>query len=333
MKALVYTGTQAMAYRDEPEPELPANHSLVRIEASGICGSDMHAWHGLDERRVPPLILGHEAAGTVVQGRHNGKRVAINPLIACGRCIDCLSGRTNLCASRELIGMRLAGAFADYVSITDDNLIEVPDHADINAAALMEPTAVSLHTIALIERLRHRPVSEAQVLIIGGGAIGLLAALLLAQKGVSRCTLAETNNLRRNVVSQTGCCSVIDPLGPQKPDDNSFDVVIDAVGSGITRAESCRVVRPGGIIGHIGLQDNNAGLDTRKLTLQEILFIGTYTYTVADLHAALSLLADAQLGDLAWLQNVPLSEGADAFQAIHDGSMASPKVILHPTPA
>ena len=106
MKALVYTGTEEVIYRDEPKPSDPADGDvLLDIDACGLCGSDMHAYHGLDARRVPPLILGHEAVGVVQNGPRSGERVIVNPLISCGKCMDCIAGRSNLCADRELIGM------------------------------------------------------------------------------------------------------------------------------------------------------------------------------------------------------------------------------------
>lgn len=331
MKALVYTNTLEMEFRDEPDPSPKNGDALIKVEASGICGSDMHAYHGHDARRVPPLILGHEAAGTLMSGPDKGRRVALNPLIACGHCTDCLAGRTNLCASRELIGMRLAGAFADYVCLPASNLIAMPDNADMVTAALMEPTAVSLHSVLLAEKCLHRPLSESRALVIGGGAIGLLAALILAQKGTATIAMAETNPGRRATVASTRCCDVFDPMGDERPDENSFDVVIDAVGSGATRAASCQYVRPGGVISHIGLQDNEPGLDTRRLTLQEITFIGNYTYNALDLKAALIALAGGKLGSLDWVETRPLSDGADAFRSIHEGTAASPKIVLLPS--
>lgn len=330
MKALVYTNTLEMEYRDEPDPNPNPGDALIKVEASGICGSDMHAYHGLDERRIPPLILGHEAAGTVVSGSDEGRRVALNPLISCGQCKDCLSGRSNLCISRELIGMRLAGAYAEQVCLPASNLIALPDNANMVTASLMEPTAVSLHAVMLVERCLHRPLSESRALVIGGGAIGLLAALVLAQKGTASIAMAETNAGRRATVASTGCCDVFDPLSDGCPDEGSFDVVIDAVGSGATRAASCRYARPGGVISHIGLQDNEPGLDTRRLTLQEITFIGNYTYNALDLQAALDALTAGSLGSLDWVETRPLAQGAEAFRAIHEGTAASPKIVLLP---
>lgn len=330
MKALVYTADLEVTYRDEPDTQPAEGNVLVKVEASGICGSDMHAYHGHDERRVPPLILGHEAAGIALSGRYEGQRVAINPITTCGVCRDCISARTNLCSQREIIGMRLAGAFAEYVDIPEPNLIPVPDGLSQQHASLMEPTAVSLHSVILAEKVLHRPISECRALVIGGGAIGLLAALILKHKGAPEIFLSETADARRQTVQNTGCCEVFDPLGNARPEENSFDLVIDAVGSGATRADSCRFARPGGVISHIGLQDSVEGLDTRKLTLQEITFIGNYTYSVSDLHASLDLLANGGLGSLDWLEVRPMSEGASAFREIHQSQTSAPKIILQP---
>ena len=330
MKALVYTGALQVEYRDEPEPELTRDQVLVQVKASGICGSDMHAYHGHDERRVPPLILGHEAAGIAKGGKFDGQAVAINPITTCGTCRDCLAGKTNICAQRELIGMRVAGAFADYVAIDERSLIPVPDGLPLTKASLMEPTAVSLHSVVLAEKFLARPLSEINALVIGGGAIGLLAALVLQQKGTAAIYLSETSDTRRERVAQHTSCHVFDPLSTDLPDENMFDLVIDAVGSGATRADACRYARPGGVISHIGLQDNEPGLDTRKLTLQEITFIGNYTYTATDLIASLDAIVSGTLGTLDWMDIRPLSDGSSAFRDLHQGDNVAPKIILQP---
>ena len=117
MKALVYTGTQELVYREEPNPIKVSGESILKIHASGICGSDMHAYHGHDERRNPPLILGHEVSGEVQNGKFKGKNVVLNPLITCGKCEYCTSGREHLCPHRVLLGMNKPierqGAFAE----------------------------------------------------------------------------------------------------------------------------------------------------------------------------------------------------------------------------
>ncbi len=330
MKALVYTATQEVQYQDQPEPAPPADGEvLLEVDVCGLCGSDMHAYHGLDARRVPPLILGHEATGVVQNGKRSGERVIVNPLITCGQCIDCLDGRTNLCAERELIGMRLAGAFAEQLVIPETNILSMPGDMDIAQASLTEPAAVSLHCVTMAERVLARPVSEATAVVIGAGAIGVLAALVLKSKGCTDVYLGDTNSVRRETAIKHDFGHVFDPLSAE-PEAGSFDLVIDAVGSGKTRQAASRLARPGGVICHAGLQDEEAGLDTRRLTLQEITFIGNYTYTVTDLNAAAKAIYAGKLGKLDWLEKRPLSEGASAFADVHNGVSAAPKIVLIP---
>jgi len=331
MKALVYTGTQEVVFRDEPDPA-PASGSdvLLSVDACGLCGSDMHAYHGLDARRVPPLILGHEVTGVIQSGDRKGERAIVNPLLSCGHCGDCVGGRAHLCAGRELIGMRLAGAFADFVVVPESSLLQVPSDMDVAHASLTEPTAVCLHSIMIAERVLHRPVSEARVVVIGAGAIGVLTALLLQSKGCREVYIGDTGKLRRQTAVKHGFGNVYDPLSSE-PEAGSFDLVIDAVGSGRTREASCRLARAGGVICHIGLQDDEPGLDTRRLTLQEISFIGNYCYTMADMIAARDAIHGGGLGDLKWLEHRPMSEGASAFADVHNGVAAAPKIVLFPS--
>jgi threonine dehydrogenase-like Zn-dependent dehydrogenase len=330
MKALVYTDTLELQFREEPDPTPTTGEALIKIEAVGICGSDMHAYHGHDARRVPPLILGHEAVGVVQNGPQQGRRVVLNPLITCGVCNPCASGRSNLCAQRELIGMRRAGAFAQFINIPERNLLDIPQDMDSITASLTEPAATSLHAIYLAECILHRPLSECRTLILGAGSIGVFAAVMLRDKGCKTIYLGDTNPLRRVTAAQLPGINVYDPLGDDLPEAASFDLVIDAVGSGRTRAASSALVAAGGIISHVGLQDNEPGLDTRRLTLEEITFLGNYTYSVTDLRAAIDLLYSGALGSLEWVESRALADGADAFRQIHEGSAAAAKIVLTP---
>ena len=330
MKALVYTDTLEVQYRDEPDPIPGTGEALIKIEAVGICGSDMHAYHGHDARRVPPLILGHEAVGVVQNGAREGRRVVLNPLMTCGTCDHCQGGRSNLCAERELIGMRLAGAFAQYITIPERNLLDMPQDMDPVIASLAEPAATSLHAIYLAEKVLYRPLSECRALVLGGGSIGAFAALMLKEKGCTDVWLGDTNPLRRLTAEKLECCKVYDPLGDGLPEENSFELVVDAVGSGRTRAASCGFVKAGGVISHVGLQDNEPGLDTRRITLEEITFLGNYTYSAVDLRAAIQALYRGTLGPLDWVDTRLLSEGAAAFREIHEGKAAAPKIVLRP---
>ena len=330
MNALVYTDTQQITYRQEPLPQPRAGDVRIDIAATAICGSDMHAYHGKDARRVPPLILGHEVSGTVMDGQYKGQRVVINPLMTCGECASCVGGRSNLCTKRELIGMYLPGAFAEQVAISERNILSIPEDMSAIDAALSEPTATGLHAVALVERMLMRPLSEARCLVIGGGAIGMLTMLILKAKGCVMIDLAETNSLRLSSIDQQNCATSFNPLKESLPHPEGYDVVFDCVGAGATRRLSSEAVCAGGIISHVGLQDENAGLDTRKLTLQEVIFLGNYCYTRADMKAAIDMLYRGQLGQLDWVEVRPLSAGAQAFRDLHVGQVGAAKIVLQP---
>lgn len=325
MKALVYTGVQQMEFRDVPDPEPADGDALVTVDHVGICGSDMHAWAGHDERRPAPLILGHEAAGLTAEG----VRVTVNPLVTCGTCRDCRDGRENLCATRQIISMPpREGAFAEQLAIPRGNLIAVPDHVPTEVAALTEPLACGWHAVRLATRILDRPLEEARCLVLGGGAIGLGAALALAARGVPEIHIAEPGAARRAMLIVAGDFRVFDPSVESGPD--GVDLVVDGVGFEATRAAACRAVRPGGVIAHIGLGSAEGGLDVRRMTLQEITLFGTYTYTMADFRETAAAIFDGRLGALDWVEMRPLSEGARAFDDIAAGRVAAPKLILVP---
>ena len=331
MKALVYTHPKELSFREEPDPQAGPGDALVRVEAVGICGSDMHAYLGHDERRPAPLILGHEACGIVENGRLAGKRVTLNPLVTCGICDACLSGRSHLCARRQIISMPpRPGAFAEYVTIPERNLVEVPENMPSSIAALTEPVATSLHAVQIAHRLSHRPLSEARALVIGGGAIGVAAMLVLASHGCKDLYLADTNEGRLKTAAATGACHVYNPAGGNGPADGSVDVIIDAVGAKATRRAAIAAARPGSVIVHVGLLDGQDGIDVRRLTLQEIILSGCYTYTMVDFRAALKALESGVLGSLDWFEERPLAEGCTAFADLLTGKIAAAKIVLRP---
>jgi alcohol dehydrogenase len=333
MKALVYTQPHEMQLHDRPDPELADGEVVLRIDAAGICGSDMHAYHGHDPRRKPGLVLGHEFAATVAKSAsplwQPGQRVTGNPLITCGRCDWCLQGRDNLCANRTMVGMTRPGAFAQYMSIPGSCLIGLPDTLSAVRAALTEPAATALHALNLSMRALVRPLPECRVLVLGGGAIGMLAALLLRHYGVDELHVAEVNPLRRASLENHARCATFDPR-EQSAVESSFDFVIDAVGSAITRQSALAAAKPGGVVMHIGLQDWASEIDMRKLTLAEITLLGTYTYSMADLRATVAALARGAFGDLSWVERRPLADGPAAFADLHAGRLATAKVVLEP---
>ena len=329
MKALVYTGPRSLEIRDVPEPVARPGEAIVKVEVCGICGSDMHAWAGHDERRPAPLILGHEAAGIVVSGREPGRRVTLNPLATCGRCPACLAGRNNLCPSRQIISMPpREGAFAEYVAIPEENLVTVPDDVSFHKASLAEPLACGWHAVRLAFAALGRDAGETGCVVLGGGAIGLGAALTLIARGAGAVTVVEPNAMRRAMLSGIGGFTAIDTA--DRLDGGSAALVVDCAGFEQTRADACRVCAPGGVIVHIGLGSAAGGLDVRRITLQEITFIGTYTYTPEDFRDTAAAIFDGRLGSLDWMEQRRLDDGAAAFAALGTAAIAAPKILLTP---
>ena len=324
MKALVYGGPEILAFRDVADPVPQAGQQLIKVLSVGICGSDMHAYLGHDDRRPAPLILGHEAAG-VVEG--TGRRVTINPLVSCGICDACKRGRDNLCPDRMIISMPpREGAFAPFVAIADANLVTVPDHVSFEKAALAEPLACGWHAVRLAEEAVDRPLDQARCLVIGGGAIGVGAALALRAFGAVDITVIEPNDMRRAMLDSIDGFDAVTRGGF----DGHAHVVIDAVGYAATRTNATAMTNPGGVIAHVGLAEGTGGLDIRRMTLQEITFIGTYTYTMDDFRETAQAIFDGQLGALDWVETRPLDAGAAAFSDLSAGRVASPKIIFIP---
>ncbi|MCH2163910.1 MAG: alcohol dehydrogenase catalytic domain-containing protein [Marinovum sp.] len=323
MKALVYTGPESMEIQDSPDPSPGPEEHLIRVDRVGICGSDMHAYLGHDARRPAPLILGHEAAGTIVGGPRDGMRVTVNPLVVDPACSYVQAGRENLSPTRQIISMPpREGAFAQYISMPWENLVEVPDHVPLTKAALAEPLAVSWHTVRLaIEALY--PTMDRSAIILGGGAIGLAAALCLRAMGCEATVIVEPNDVRRDYLKSLGENVVAEAAG-------MYPLVIDAVGIGSTRKSASDVAAPGGVIAHVGLGDSKEGLDVRRLTLQEITFIGTYCYTKQEFRDTAQALFDGRLGPLEWTETRTLDDGAAAFADIRAGRTPAPKIILSP---
>jgi len=333
MRALVYTHPRQLALEERPMPEPAAGEVVLRIEAVGICGSDLHAWHGHDPRRKPGLVLGHEFAGAIASSRADGiepgARFTGNPLITCGRCEYCVQGRNNLCAARSMVGMTRPGAYAEYMSLPASSLVAIPQDMPARVAALTEPVATAWHAVNLSLRALARPLHECRALVIGAGAVGLAAALLLRHLGAAGLVVSERNALRRDAVARHAGCRTLDPaveshVAPE------YDYVIDAVGAAATRSHALAAVKPGGVVMHLGLQSWASEIDMRRLTLDEITLLGTYTYTTADLRAAVDGLYRGVLGDLAWVEERPLAAGPQAFVDLDAGRSAAAKIVLRP---
>ncbi|SVE27064.1 uncharacterized protein METZ01_LOCUS479918, partial [marine metagenome] len=239
----------------------------------------------------------------------------------------------HLCKKRIILGMNRPigrqGGFAEYVSIPDKNIYELPKGLSIKEAPIAEPTAVALHAVELGEKELSKPIEKTKVLVIGGGAIGLLSGLILSKvKNCKDIVIVEPNNKRLGECAKYLNANAVNPGDKKVILEDHFDIVFDTVGLEVTREQAIKSIKPGGIIIHIGLTQPNGSFDFRKTTLQEITFIGTYCYTNKDFEKTLKILNNNEIGNLNWIQYRDLKQGSSAFEDIHNGTCAAPKIIL-----
>ena len=340
MQALVWLGPRNMVQRAEPIPKLAADEVLISVGAVGICGSELSGFLGHNSLRVPPLTMGHECAGQIVQATGGtfatgeiatvGTRVTFNPLVVCGTCDRCLSGRSNLCRRRQLVGAHRPGAFAQYVAIPSRQCYALPEHLSLVAGSLTEPLACSIRAVALTEV---KP--QELLLILGAGPIGLCALAAARARGVEQIIISDVAPQRLEIARRWGA---IDVINAREQDVVAFvqdrypvgvDCVIDAVGATPVRAQAIRAVMPGGRVVLIGLHDEESVLPANYIIRQEITVTGSFAYTDEDFSQAIDLLIRGVVQPSAdWLEERPLSDGPAAFAELVDGKARTAKIVL-----
>lgn len=309
MKALQNVGSGRVALVDAEEPSLAPGEVAVSVRAAGVCGSDLH---GVGDELYPsPLIIGHEFAGVTEDGR----RVAVNPQLPCGNCECCSAGRPHLCGHNTIIGISRAGGIAERVAVPEGRLVMLPDHASWTAAAMSEVTATALHAIN-----RAGDVAGMTVGIIGGGPIGIAAALCAQRAGAGIVVISEVSASRRAVLESLGIASVVNALEP-----NSVDVCIDAAGEQATQAMSIAALRPGGRAVWVGIHGDNVVIPfgSYSIVVGERDVIGSFAYDDDEFATAVELSAD---WNWSWVTSVPLEEAAATFTALKQGATDFVKV-------
>lgn len=251
-------GARDLRIGEEPEPVPGPGESLVRVDAVGICGSDLH-WFlegGIGENQLTrPVVPGHEMGGTIVAGRRAGTRVAIEPAIPCARCRYCLAGWVNLCPTVRFAGQgSVDGGFRQLMAWPDELLSAVPDMVPDEQVPLFEPLLIALHADSL------RPVRRGdQVAVVGCGPIGLLQVQVAALAEPARLLAVEPLAHRRAAALEAGATEAMDALDESASGqvDPVFDVVYDASGSPGAVAAAVELARPGGTLVLLGIPDED----------------------------------------------------------------------------
>jgi threonine dehydrogenase-like Zn-dependent dehydrogenase len=313
----VWHGGDRLAVEELVEPERSNGQVLFNVGFAGICGSDLHPYRGQHGPRRPPLVLGHEAVGTVA-GRPG--RFALFPLVACGACRACGRGEQQLCERRGLVGLDRQGVFADRIAVDEGALVPVPANIDDRLAALVEPLATSVSVLRL-----ERVARDETVLIIGSGPIGLLGVHAAARLG-ARVLAVEPLPHRRELALRLGADEVFADIAGVAA--GRADLVIDAVGIESTWRGGIAAVRSGRSVCIVGLGQADGGTPIGDLVRRGVTVRGHYAYSRADFEAALALLAHAP-PPLDWVDVVGFDDAADSFRRLVEEPDAVTKVLLN----
>lgn len=303
MKALVYHGKESIALEEMELPKLQEGEALIKVHYAGICGSDLNIWHGALSRIIPPVILGHEFCGEIVEVKGQAKGdlkvgdpVAVEPLINCGICLPCRMGLYHVCRCLKLIGVDVHGGFAPYVKAPFPRIYKLAPGASMELAALTEPTAVATHMV------RRSGVQVGDfVVVLGGGPIGLLVAQVARAVGASRVYISEINEFRLNLAQELG----FGVINPQKADaiqavldmtgGEGADVVFEEIGLQEAAAQMVAMTRVRGRILMGGIYKKPAPVDLQNVAIKEIEMVGSRVYDFRDFQAALDLLNDGRV--------------------------------------
>ncbi|MBP1935091.1 zinc-dependent alcohol dehydrogenase [Ammoniphilus resinae] len=331
---LVDIGRIEIAQQDIPNPG--PNEILIKVEACGICGSDLHMFHGNHPILRPPLRMGHEVAGSVEQagiganGWKKGDRVLLFPLSGCGECARCIEETPHLCEKQQVIGAHIPGGFADYVLAKEENLIKLPYDISFIEGALVEPAAVAVHTVS-----RLGSVSGHNVAVLGVGPIGLLCVQVLKALGATTVIASDPLEHRLNLARQLGADVVVNPL-TQNLKQKSFeisplglDAVIDCAGLEQTLQAAFEITRRGGKIAATAVFLKDVTIPMTLLQRGERSLIGVMSYEKKDFHQVIQLVSEQKLDVKALVTHkYPLQEIQRGFETAGSRTLPVGKVII-----
>jgi L-iditol 2-dehydrogenase len=343
VKALIYTKPYCFEYSDFPDPVAGDDDVLIRVKACGICGSDVHGFTGETGRRIPPLIMGHEAAGVVeetgkdVNGFERGDRVCFDSTVYCNRCEACRKGYYNRCESRQVLGVSVPafkrhGAFAEYVAVPSWIVSKISDELSFVHAALLEPASIGTHAA------NRAPIStDDTVVVIGTGTIGLFILQACKLRGAAKVIAVDIDEFRLDLAKELGADRLVNPLKSdlketvlKETEDRGADVALEAVGYAKTFADAVSVTKMGGYVVAVGNLEKKAEFDLQQLVAKELTFTGSYASS-GEFHDCIGLVTSGKINVEPLISDVlPLEEGPAAFDRLLQAEENLLKIVLEP---
>jgi L-iditol 2-dehydrogenase len=343
MNALVLSEYRRFTFDDLPVPAYGTGEVLILVAACGICGSDVHGYDGSSGRRIPPIVMGHEASGTVaaigseVTSVLPGDRVTFDSTVYCAKCEFCLRGEVNLCEDRQVVGVscgeyRRAGAFAEYIAVPETIVYRLPDSLSYADAAMLEAVSVALHAVKLSS-----VAGGETALVIGAGMIGLLTLQAARVAGCARVLIADVDATRLNLAAMLGadetlCLSegqlVTEIL--RQTDGRGVDLVLEAVGRNETVATAIECARKGGTVTLIGNIAPQVSIPLQMVVTRQIRLQGSCA-SAGEYPEAMELVSSGKIKVTPLISAVaPLSDGPQWFERLYAREPNLMKVVLDP---
>ncbi len=343
MKALLLKGYKQLEITEMPDPQPGPGDVLVRVRACGICGSDVHGYDGHTGRRIPPLIMGHEAAGTVesvgaeVKRFRPGDRVTFDSTVYCGRCWYCRRGEFNLCDNRNVLGVscgdyRRHGAFAEYVVVPDYIVYPLPDSLSYEQAALIEAVSIAFHAV----NITPRKLGDS-VVIVGAGMIGQLVIQTLRNAGCGILIAIDIDDGKLKMASSHGADLVFNASTAnlresilEATERRGADVAFEAVGADAPFNTALASLRKGGILTLIGNFSPKVDMPLQQVVTRQISLLGSCA-SAGEYPACIDLLARGAINVRPFIStSAPLAEGPVWFERLYRRDPGLMKVILNP---
>lgn len=339
MRALVLEDFGRLTLTEMDEPVAVADEVLVRIIATGICGSDVHGYTGENGRRVRGQVMGHETVGVIESlgpdvsraELRPGTIVTINPVILPAEDVIAFAGREQHDEMKRVLGVapELISAFAEKVSVPERNIVPLPTAMPVLYGALIEPLAVAVNAVR-----RSKAGPEDAVLVLGGGPIGQSIVLALQMAGVTSIVVTEVMTSRQDLLRSLGA-TVVDPTTADVPSTvidllgRPVDVALDAVGMSQTLDQALSSTRLGGIVCLVGMGHRTLEMDAFKVSTAERSVVGSFTYANPDFEEAAAWLATApEAAEALISHSVTLEEADSAFRGLASGDGTAGKVMV-----
>ena len=343
MKALVLEEYNNLVYKKVPEPPIGPEDVLIRVKACAICGSDVHGMDGSTGRRIPPVIMGHEAAGVIaevganVAGWQKGNPVTFDSTIHCGKCYFCRRGLTNLCDNRRVLGVscdeyRRNGAFVEYIAVPQHILYRLPAGLSFEQAAMVEPLSVAFHAV------ERTPISlNDTAVVVGAGMIGSLVIQALRVAGCGHIIAVDINEARLELARKLGADEALNSDSVGAVDrvlkctaNHGADVAFEVVGITPTLQLSIECLRKGGALTLVGNVAPTAELPLQSVVTRELTLNGSCA-SRGEYPACMDMIARGAINVDALVSAVaPLAEGASWFERLYRDEPSLMKVILSP---